>query len=691
MTRVAWLTLSLAACGAPVAPSVAAPPAPAQTSATPPASATPAPIASAAPVEEEPRLPDGFDVDGAALPDGAVARFGSERFRAANDRARVLFDAAGTALVVDHHDGVVELREVVSGAVRRARPSAKMGAVSPDAEVLITSQLELVGVKDGVVRRTLALPRRREVDRKGKAREVVPIVRAIFASDGARVVVVETNESVLVFDGAGGALKHTLKLQPPSGKRAGVALLFGPSLRVLSLARSGATLLTEESGGELAAVSLFGGPMPTPTATAWDLATGAAARRAPTKGDLERWLAVSPDGAALLLSRAERTLLIDVRTGKERAALDERDAPTSGSFSADGKVVALTRVRSITLRDLAGGELRSFERRASSVGLSSDGAKLATLTGHALAVGETRGAFDDGPPSHEDAARDLAVAPDGRLLATLAPEGLRFWDARTGKHLGLAPLGDGGHLAFSPSGDGLWLAHGEHLVFANLGARAPLREVAKARSPITALAVSPRGDWVAFARASTTPDRVAMVDVSSRALTMLEVPFADPDATWREGVRAIVPSSAGAYLVVATPTAAQVFRAGDHKLVQTVRSTGEHAWEDALPLSGGRVWLAGREHFAMALPSGELTPLQLPTCVRRASDPASDRVACANGRQLRIVDAATGAVLLDRVLPTEVRAAPRFMPGGAKVLTFHRNGVGLAWTVPVKAGASPTR
>lgn len=680
MKNVALLAVSLAACApSPLPPPPPASPSPVASSA-PAAPAEPAVIASAAIAPEEPRLPPGVDVNGAALPDGALARFGSERFRSASEDAPLIFDAKGTAVVLDHVDGRAEVREVPSGVVRRAHPSSQAGALSPDAEVLVTSELELVGVADGAVLRKLVLQTRREVDRRGRAREVTPSVRAVFASVGARTVVVETWEAVFVFDGSTGGLRHTLRLPPPPmGKpKPGP---FGPSLHVLALSASGTTLLTDEASGLFATLAwLGGGAAPTDGAAAWDLANGTQMQRAASKPDArERWLSISADGRALLLSRKERTLLVDAKSGQELAEVEAgAQAPSYGAISGDGKLVALARGRSISLRDRGGHELRRFERRASRLALSTDGARIAAASGHTLMVGDAKEGLDEGPPAHDEVPRDAAISPDGQLLATLAPEGLRLWDARIGKHLGFAPLARATHVAFSPRGERLWLTVGPKLVAAPLSERASLREIAKAKGELVALAVGAAGGAVAIARGGAEPDRVTLIDPESGDQTSLAVPHAYVDEAWREHVRALAFSADGAHLVVVAG-AVYVFRVADRALVQTLPSPTAAEWTSAHALGGDRVLLSGAELSVLSVSTGDVRPLASGPCPRHATAPKLGRLACISSRKLTVFDGADGRLVVERALPAEALAAPLFTPDGSKVLTFHRSGVGLAW------------
>ncbi|MCC6647242.1 MAG: WD40 repeat domain-containing protein [Polyangiaceae bacterium] len=681
MRRACLLALSLSACGAP------SPPLPAPSATTPiervapSASAEPPPVASAAPppAEEEPRLPAGVDTLGAPLPPVALARFGSDRYRVHAPQAQLLFDAAGVALVADHDEGRLELREIASGRVRRAHPSPAGGAVSPDLSVLVTSDLQLVGVADAVVRRKLTLPTRHEVVR-GKPREVTPRVRAVFVSDGARVVVAETSDGVFVFDGDTGALRRTMRSPPLPSKVKGMAALYGPSLTVLGLARSGATLLTHDSTAVFASIPLFsGGASPTEGATAWDVKSGAALRRSSTNPDEpERWLAVSDDGRALLLWRDGRTISIDVRTGSSIAEFDARTtAPRAGALSDDGKLAALAR-HDLTIQSAEGKELDRIDVDASVIALSSGGSRLAAQRGQTLLVSPEKGVIDEGPPGHARAPREATLSPDGKLLATVAEDGLRLWDARVGKHLGFAPLQSSGQIAFSPRGDTLWLTQGSTLYAVPMGRPATLRTVTKAKTEILALAVAPTSGRIAIATSGAAADRVALVDPASGEQTPLSVPRAFVDEPWRERVRAITFSADGAHLVVVAGVA-YVFRVADRELQRKLSAPEGAGWAAAQALGADRVLLGGERPAIVSLSTGEARPLGPEPCLWRATAPEVARIACAKEKRLVVLDATDGHVLVERGLPAPVVAAPLLSPDGARALTFHAGGVAFAW------------
>ncbi len=194
----------------------------------------------------------------------------------------------------------------------------------------------------------------------------------------------------------------------------------------------------------------------------------------------------SEDGKLVALPGIEKgesaPRLWNVAQGKELPALKGVTEISGLTFSPDGKRIALTHGEEnvVQLWDVAKAEmLATLGPRCESVHFSPDGRTL--LTAHPggqisvweLATNKVRLRFQ-GPGSDP---RALAIAPNGRQLATASGEIIRLWSLTTGKvqfalagHMGavtaLAYSRDGTHLA-SGSGDGsvrLWdLAKGQPL------------------------------------------------------------------------------------------------------------------------------------------------------------------------------------------------------------------------------------
>jgi WD40 repeat protein len=141
---------------------------------------------------------------------------------------------------------------------------------------------------------------------------------------------------------------------------------------------------------------------------------------------------------------------VDLLSGKEVAKADAGDANVRDlRFTPDGRALmcAASSGRALAL-DPAGArpprELLPKTSRGYYPTLSADGKLVAFADEGALRVWDLdasreRASFDDhredivGAPGGRPKPLDVALAPDGRRLATLSPRALRLWDARTGK------------------------------------------------------------------------------------------------------------------------------------------------------------------------------------------------------------------------------------------------------------------
>ncbi|MBY0231557.1 MAG: WD40 repeat domain-containing protein, partial [Gemmataceae bacterium] len=235
-----------------------------------------------------------------------------------------------------------------------------------------------------------------------------------------------------------------------------------------------------------------------------------------------RGFAFSPDGTTFALGKSGRTALLDPADGRTRSTLTHPAAfpPTlflgngkmvsgagrSGTktgnkrpvydlatgaessewavtgvvlaVSADGKRAATTPSmltgETVSLREVEGGEVRSFKAKAARGAFTPDGKRLLivesdgggklydTATGDLLA--DLPG---EGRPGARRAGAHVAIAPDGRTAATALMEDgaeVRVWDLPSGKRLGgFKPAARVIGLGFGPGGKTLVLASGRSL------------------------------------------------------------------------------------------------------------------------------------------------------------------------------------------------------------------------------------
>jgi WD40 repeat protein len=186
----------------------------------------------------------------------------------------------------------------------------------------------------------------------------------------------------------------------------------------------------------------------------------------------------SPDGQYLALGKWKKTIMWEVKTGKEiRTLKGHSNAVNSVAFSPDGTVLASGSTdKTIKLWDVATGkEIRTLEGHRSdvtSVAFSPDGKTLASgsydrtiklwdvSTGRLVRTLERRkGLFKSfiesisGISAHD--VYCVAFSPDGKVLASGGQdETIMLWDAATGKEIRTL-TGHSSHVksvVFSPNG-----------------------------------------------------------------------------------------------------------------------------------------------------------------------------------------------------------------------------------------------
>ena len=178
------------------------------------------------------------------------------------------------------------------------------------------------------------------------------------------------------------------------------------------------------------------------TIRVWETATGKEASR--WKADVGKVplhsqanVAFAPDGASLFYSVPAGLVRADWRTGKPLQTYADTWGPLA--FFPGGKIMAGRGPQfSVRLLDIATGrDLCPLPRLGNHLAFAPDGRRLAWSEGSAVVVADAvTGTEVRRWQAHMDAGRPLAIAPDGKTLATAGRDGrIRLWEIASGQQI----------------------------------------------------------------------------------------------------------------------------------------------------------------------------------------------------------------------------------------------------------------
>jgi WD40 repeat protein len=520
---------------------------------------TKAPVAPS----EKPRT----DLHGDPLPEGALARLGTIRWRHASPVAFVAFTPDGKALVTASQHDTIRLWDVDSGKPIRTferQPGQNAGRPLDAAaeRLLMRQQLLLAGGYYGVVGigfalspdgKTLASSRPNdgirlwEVATGKEARHIQGppgnVGAPTFSPDSRTLVARGNDQSIYFWDAATGEqIRQIRAKQEPLAKGARVRLLGninGPAALVFS--PDGKTIANVESivaDRKIATALKF-----------WDVETGKEIRQLDLKQPNGIYaVAYAPDGKTLAYGGRNAIYLVDPSTCKEiRQFQGQQPALASLVFSPDSKTLAVKGLTGsvVTLYDVeTGKEVRklyqstqglrqpvALNRYAASqrdVAFSPDG-KLVALGG-----GSTVRLWDPATGKeivkaggHQGTITALAMSPDGKLAVSKGDHNtIRVWETRTGKqrHEFHGPPGTTTVAALSPDGKIVALAGGDNTIRVHeVATGKELHKLTSGQNGIAALAFS--ADAKTLASRGARENTIRLFDVTSgRDLRLISLP-----------------------------------------------------------------------------------------------------------------------------------------------------------------------
>jgi WD40 repeat protein len=363
-----------------------------------------------------PRTPPRVDRHGDPLPPGAVARFGTLRWRSpVRSRAydhpwSLAYSSDGKMLVTAHiSKGDVYVWGTETGKELPRLSKKAVGnvvALSPDGKFLYSAESS-PGVIGGVRRRNLRTGEEQWFDPRRGSYEALAV-----SPDGSLVAAGGPFATVL-WDARQGTPKFELKGQPAR------ALAFSPDGKFLA-AVGGQGVHTPEAS----------------TISLWNLGAKRLVRN--LAGHQKRVLSIAyaPDGKTLASASVDGTIRIwDVETGRQFHSLPTQ-AHNQVAFSPRGGLLASCGSSNIVhLWDTATGKPRGTipveEGWLRLLAFSPDGKRLVTTgtspTIHVCDVAARKELFTF--PGHRDGVVALAFSPDGKTLASRGFDlSVRLWD-----------------------------------------------------------------------------------------------------------------------------------------------------------------------------------------------------------------------------------------------------------------------
>jgi WD40 repeat protein len=370
-------------------------------------------------VSHQPQTPAAVDSFGDPLPEGAVARLGTVRFRPGANTRTVAYAPNGKVMASAGLYGI----GLCFWDVDTGRPLHKLSTPPFCFDVAFSPDSKMVCVVD----RLVDVASGKEILRL-EARESYAVA---FSPDGKYVALgspARRQATVILFDVRTGKEVRRFEWDALGASSAWPTIAFAPD---------GKTLVT---GSRDKSVRL------------WDVATGKELKRLEGHQGPVHCVAVGPDGKYIASAGEDGEVrLWDISSAKLRHQLKaEQGHIYSVAFSPNGKLLASGGQRAICLWDVASAkELRRWaghEDDVTSLAFSPSGKVLASA-GSGLGENIRRWDPDTGQEigpvaGHTTMARLLQFAPDGKTLVSCGQDvKMLKWDLATGRQLIGGPQG----------------------------------------------------------------------------------------------------------------------------------------------------------------------------------------------------------------------------------------------------------
>lgn len=369
--------------------------------------------AQPAPLTGEPAR---VDLHGDRLPEGAVARLGTLRFRHGNYVHDLAYSPDGKLLASVASDGL----RVWEAATGKERFSATLPgtsgqwftsiAFSPDSKILVAAGW------DGTIHRFDPASGKTTRSWRGHADAAWGVA---FSRDGKTLISAGRDGVVRLWDW------QTGKERMAFGKTAEMAIVQA------ALSPDGTTVVS--TGSHDSGIHI------------WDAATGKKRRNMPFSYSTAPHTFFAPDGKTLVVV-ADRLSFWDPATGE---SVQPIQVPGKGicqaAFSPDGKIFAVagysgSEYQNLHCFDWATGKLLSrlpaTDGGTAAFAFGPDGKTLAVsyqVHGGIRFFESETGKEKPAPPGHLGGVVALAFAPDGKSLFSAGDDSVRWWDLPEGK------------------------------------------------------------------------------------------------------------------------------------------------------------------------------------------------------------------------------------------------------------------